>query len=186
MKTRVLSILILFLLITSVSIPVVTAEEIPKEYYQLHNMCICGAEEDLGHIPYLNWGIGYKAWIDKQKDEQNDKWKVFVRAGSATKELTITPNTDLREIITLIDFIKNVDKCKEETDEIPLNILAGLGSGTIAATAILAGAFYDNAYLAMPAGVTGAITVDEVRQSVNHWNNAIKAQKNAEILFGEL
>ena len=186
MKTRVLSILILFLLITSVSIPVVSAETPSEYYYKLHDMCICEAEEDLGHIPYLNWGIGYKAWIDKQKDEQNDKWKVFVHAGSVTKELTITPNTDLRELITLTDFIENVNKCKEETDEIPLTVLESLGASTATATLIVTGALYDNAYLAAPAGITGAATVEEARKAVNHWNNAIKAQENAEKLFREL
>lgn len=176
-----LSLLIIFLLITAVWIPAVNAEA-PAEYHQLHNLCICGAHEDLGHIPYLCLGIGYKAWIDTQ----TDKWFVFIHAGLASKELVITPCTDAGKLTTLLSFIENVNACKSEADQIPTNVIAGLGAGAATATLVLEGAFNDNAYLTMPAVLTGAITMDEVKQFVNHWNNAIKAQKNAEKLFGEL
>jgi len=115
MKTKLLSALLIFLLVASISVPAVSTET--QAYYELHNMCLCNAEEDLGHLKNLNWGIGYKAWIDKQ----TDNWKVFIHAGDATKEITITPETEDRTVVTLKDFVNAVKECKTESDQIPIN-----------------------------------------------------------------
>jgi len=178
MKTRLLSALLIFLLVASVSVPAVSAEP-SHVYYELHNMCLCNAEENLGQIRG-SWGIGYEACVI---DEQNDKWKVFVHAGDATKEITITSETDLGKLVMLRDFVTNVDECKEESNQIPINVGAAIGAGTGGAAMILKGVLTDDAVFKM-SGVAGiTASAEEVRQTVIHFNNAKTAQKNAETLF---
>ena len=181
MNRRIISALLVFLLLTSVTIPTVTADA-SVEYYKLHNLCLCNAKEDLGHIPYLNWGIGYKAWIDKQ----TDNWKVFVHAGLATKEFMITPETNLGKLVTLLEFVEYVDECKSESDPIPFDIGAAIGAGTVGSAKLIKGALTDDA-LSEILGASGITASAEViHQSVIHFNNAKDAQKNAEKLFEEL
>jgi len=186
MKTRLLSVLLVFLLVTSVTVPAVNAEP-PQAYHQayheLHNLCLCEESEDLGHIPYLNWGIGYSARVI---DQQNDKWEIFVHAGNAKKSVIITPETDLGKLITLRDFVNNVNKCKTESDQITISVGAAIGAGTGGSFAECKGFLTDDA-LSKMFGAVGIVTsVEEIHQSVVHFNNAKTAQKNAETLFEEL
>ena len=181
MNIRLLSALLVFLLIASVSIPSVSAEP-SQVYYELHNLCLCKESKDLGHVPYLNWGIGYKAWIDKQ----TDNWNIFVHAGKLAKEFTITPETNLGKLVTLIDFVNNTDECKEESDQIPFGIMAAIGAGTVGSAKLIKGALTDDALSEIlgTAGITASAEI--IHQSVIHFNNAKNAQKNAEKLFEEL
>jgi len=180
MKTRLLSVLLIFLLVASVSVPAVSAEP-SHVYYELHNMCLCNANEDLGQI-YGSWGIGYEAWIDKQ----TDNWKVFIHAGLATKEFTITPETDLGKLVMLRDFVNNVNECKEESDPIPFNVIVALGSASAGTLSLLKGATTDDAVLTT-AGLAGlGYSVEQLSEFARHFENAKNAQKNAEKLFGEL
>jgi len=182
MKTRLLSALLVFLLVTSVSVPAVSAEAM-QAYYELHNMCICNAKEDLGHIPYLNWGIGYKA---RCIDEQNDKWEIFVHAGIATKKIIITPETPDGTVVTLMNFVNAVKECKTESDQLSIDIIAALGAGMAGSGETLKGALTDDA-LSTILGAGGiAASVEETHQFVIHFNSAKTAQKTAETLFDEL
>ena len=177
---KFISALLVFLLLTSVAVPAATAAETPEVYYELHDMCLCGAHADLGRIPFATFGIGYEGRV---VDDVKDKWILFIHAGAATKKIIITPETPMSKLVTLRDFVGNVDKCKVESDQIPTNVLNGLASGTIASVAFTAGGLSDNAYVASTGVLPAGVTINEFRQAVDHWNSAKNAQKNAEKLF---
>ena len=176
---KFISALLVFLLLTSVAIPA-TAAEAPQVYYELHDLCLCGAHEDLGKIPYLTFGIGYEGRVI---DDVKDKWKIFVHAGFATKEFTITPRTDLGKLVTLLDFVDNVNDCKKESEPVPVEIMVALATGTGGSAELIKGALTDDA-LSEILGASGITASAEIiHRSVIHFNNAKNAQKNAEKLF---
>ena len=183
MNRRIISVLIVFLLLASVTIPTVTAVETPEVYYELHDMCLCGAHADLGRIPFATFGIGYET---HNIAPQSDSWEIFIHAGSATKPVTITPATPTGKMVLLRDFVNAVDECTEESDQVPDNLKWSLLSGSGGAGAVVYGGLSDNALITGGGLISVGASIEEMHQAVTHFNNAKNSQKKAEKLFGEL
>ena len=183
MNRRIISALLVFLLLASVAFPAATAAETPQVYYELHDLCLCGAHEDLGKIPYLTFGIGYEG---RQIADDKDKWILFIHAGAATKKIIITPETPTQKLMPIRDFVNAVNKCKDESDQISLDLAQSLTSGFGGSFGVLKGFLTDDGVSTIlgAAGIT--YSVEEVHQFVLHFNAAKNAQKNAEKLFGEV
>jgi len=130
----------------------------------------------------LTWGIGYEAWIDKQ----TNNWEIFVHAGKATNEFTITPETDLGKLVMLHDFVNAVKVCKAESEQVPFDLSAALVTEIGGSYEMIKGFLTDNALCEIlgAAGVTAG--AEGIHQAVIHFNNAKTAQKNAEALFDYL
>ncbi|HJJ99018.1 MAG TPA: hypothetical protein O0X23_02250 [Methanocorpusculum sp.] len=162
--------------------PAVSADA-PREYYELHDMCLCEESEDLGKIPFATFGIGYSARVI---DSQNDKWEIFIHAGTDTKNIIITPETPMSTLVTLRDFVNSVDECKTESDQVPANLALAIGSGIYGSIKLVKGVLTDDALSEMLGASGIAASATEIHQFVIHFNNAKTAQKNAETLFGVL
>lgn len=102
------------------------------------------------------------------------------------KSLIITPETDLGKMVALRDFIQNVNKCKEESDQIPSNAFFALTSGIAGSFATVGGSIYNYSPAIASGLATLGYSVEQIAEITKHFNNAKHAQKNAEKLFGEL
>ena len=161
MSGRIISALIVLLLLTSVVIPVASTGEPSQVYYELHDMCLMNAHEDLGKIPYLTYGIGYEADIN---DEQSDKWVIFIHAGTATKKIIITPETHISKLMAVRDFVNEVDKCKFESDQLSIDLAESLTTGLAGSYGVVKGALTDDG-LSTILGASGIVySIEEVHQ----------------------
>ena len=181
MSRRIISALLVFLLLTSVAVPAATAAETPEVYYELHDMCLCGAHADLGRIPFATFGIGYEGRVI---DAVKDKWILFIHAGAATKKIIITPETHISKLMAVRDFVNEVDKCKFESDQLSIDLAESLTTGLAGSYGVVKGALTDDG-LSTILGASGIVySIEEVHQFVLHFNAAKDAQKHAEKIYG--
>lgn len=182
MNRRIISALLVFLLLTSVAMPAVAAGDPSEVYYELHDMCIMNAHKDLGKIPF-SFGIGYEG---RQIADTRDTWVIFIHAGAVTKKFTLTPETSMKKLMLIKDFVTNVNVCKEESDQIPNKLRNAIAEAVAGGNAVMYGTAHDYAPAIAGGLLAAAHSVTEATSALDHFGKAKTAQVNAEKLFHEL
>ncbi|HJJ99190.1 MAG TPA: hypothetical protein O0X23_03135 [Methanocorpusculum sp.] len=125
---RIVSTLLIFLLVTSVTVPAVSAGP-SAAYYELHGMTHTHQSNHIGPAAgVILIGMGYE-------HEGNDIW--IIDYDYKYKRIKANPDLDDHTLVKLRRYIESVDECRTKYDEVGEHVfLTVLGAAAMAGGAL--------------------------------------------------
>ena len=173
---RIIPVLIVFLLVTSVGIPVVSAEQ-STAYYELREMSHSHTSNHIGPAAcVILIGMGYQY-------QGNDVWSIDYDL--KYKRISAC-DCNVSTLVKLCNFIKSVDKCREEYDNTGEHVILTILSGAGTILGVASSIADDTAAKWIGTLVAAGFTVEEAHEAIKSLNAAINAKNEAFRLFEEL